>query len=218
MTRIVYASNGDKGRELGWWIHSIPEALQERVVLNNESIVWDELPPYDLGISYLYEHKVPADHWDKWVNFHPAPLPEFGGRNLAYHAIMNDAKQFGATLHYMSEQFDEGPLIEVQRFNIEPWMTAGDLVKESHKRLESMFKFWVPELVKNKGIVASFPQDRSKAKYYKKEPINDYPLVSTTMETCLNLQRKIRALTCPPNHYAKIQINGKVYRIVPEDE
>ena len=59
---------------------------------------------YDLGISLGYLHKVPVEELKKapWINFHPSPLPEYGGRNVAYHAILNKESNFGATIHYMN--------------------------------------------------------------------------------------------------------------------
>src|SRR5688500_1816660 len=70
----------------------------------------DKITPsiYDIGISFLYPHKVPKEHLDghTWINFHPAPLPLYRGRNVAYHAIMNGTGSFGGTIHYMDENFD----------------------------------------------------------------------------------------------------------------
>ena len=91
---------------------------------------------YDLGISFLYTYKIPASEFSKnkiWLNFHPGPLPEYKGRNLCYHAIMNKAPRFGATLHYMDKDFDTGNIIEVITFPIAADYTAGDLSRISKK-------------------------------------------------------------------------------------
>ena len=73
---------------------------------------------YDIGFSFLYPFLVPKIEIKKtlWVNFHPAPLPKYGGRNVAYHAIMNNEIKFGGTIHYMDETFDTGNIIEVYNY------------------------------------------------------------------------------------------------------
>ena len=79
-----------------------------------------EFPDYDIGVGFLYTYKIPAEQLTKtWINFHPAPPPEYGGRNVAYHAIINNSQYFGGTMHYMNEEFDRGDIIDCQRFKIQ---------------------------------------------------------------------------------------------------
>lgn len=91
---------------------------------------------YDLGISFLYPYLVPKEETHKavWINFHPAMLPEYGGRNIAYHAIMNQEKKFGGAIHYMDEKYDSCDIIEVEKFEIDKSMTAFDIYKKSYFR------------------------------------------------------------------------------------
>ncbi len=167
---------------------------------------------YDLGINYLGSHKISKKDIDKakygFVNFHPAPLPEFGGRNLAYHAIMTQAKEFGATIHYMSENYDEGDIIECQRFSMQSWHTAGRLVIMSHRILADLFEKWVPVLLK--GRVDATPQTGTT--YFKKETIND------TVELNPEQELRVRALTCLPKHHAVTLVGGNLYKIVPVED
>ena len=94
------------------------------------------VPDYDIGVGFLYTYKIPAEQLTKtWINFHPAPLPEYGGRNVAHHAIINNSQYFGGTMHYMNEEFDRGDIIDCQRFKIQKTDTAGDLVIKSYETL-----------------------------------------------------------------------------------
>jgi len=97
---------------------------------------------YDIGISFLYPFIVPSEEIDKsiWINFHPAPLPEFGGRKVAFNAIMNNAKKYGATIHYMDEKLDTGDIIKVNYFSIEETDTAVDIFNKSCKILLDFLK------------------------------------------------------------------------------
>jgi methionyl-tRNA formyltransferase len=167
-----------------------------------------EFPKYDIGISFLYTYKIPAEQLSKtWINFHPAPLPEYGGRNVAYHAIMNGSENFGATMHYMNEEFDRGDIIECQRFPIENTDTAGDLVDKSYKTLLTILRKHAANICSGE-LPKSFTQDDTV--YYKKECINDFVEIDEFTKT------KIRSLTVSPKYYAKININGKIYSITPE--
>ena len=193
---------------------------------SDDKPLWDEIKEYDLGINFLGSHKIPANqinqriretkYYDlenmpimkRWLNFHPAPLPELRGRNVAYHAIMNDTKKFGATLHYMDEEYDTGELIEVQRFPIEIGDTAGDLIRKSHECLKRMFTAYIP-VVLSRGVLHSYPQEGGE--YFKKEPIND----------CINMtywqEKRIRACTVAGRFHASCVIGGRKYKITLEE-
>jgi methionyl-tRNA formyltransferase len=165
---------------------------------------------YDVGLGFLYTHKIPKEHLTKpWINFHPGPLPNYRGRNLAYHAILNDEKEFGATIHYMSEEYDKGDIIEVKRFPIEYSDTAGDLVRKSNESLWFLLKKYLGQIVSGNLPPA-----------YKQECGNYYTKYDLPEEVSLNeKQRKlIKALTVDPKFHAYVKIGNKKYKLLPEQE
>jgi methionyl-tRNA formyltransferase len=164
---------------------------------------------YEIGFNFLGSKRIPAEQLGdgrRWINWHPAPLPEYGGRNVAYHAIMEGAKEFGATIHYMTAEMDAGDIIECHRFPIHAYSTAGSIMELAKQHCVSLFQKWVPELLK--GPV---PARKQVPNYYKKQPINDFLWVSDEQK------RVIRALTYHPQHHARIDIGGRTYRITPEE-
>lgn len=164
---------------------------------------------YDLGISFLYNYKIPKTELNKtWINFHPGPLPEYGGRNIAYHAIMNDAKEFGGTIHYIDENFDTGNIIEVERFPILDADTAGDLVKKSYISLYHLFCKYIYRILTGEKLIG-VPQINTK--YYKYQPIND--IIPHEEEQ----ERLIRALTVEGRFYPKIKIGTDEYSIIRDN-
>ena len=167
---------------------------------------------YDIGLNYLGTRRIPANQVNKprlgWVNFHPAPLPEYGGRNLCYQAIADGAKWFGATMHYMDEQFDTGALIDVRRFLIEPQHTAGELYSMSCALLEQMFFHWVLRLLEDRAPAT--PQNGTTV-YHKRQSIEDSVQLTPEQE------QAIRARTFAPNHYARVTVGGRRYKVVPEE-
>ncbi len=83
-----------------------------------------------------YLKKVPprvvAAFRHRMVNIHPALLPDFGGRGLYgrhVHAavLAAAAKQSGATVHFVDEEFDTGPIILQERVPVLPHDTPASL-------------------------------------------------------------------------------------------
>jgi len=169
----------------------------------------DTFPDYDLGIAFLYGHRIPASEFGgkkRWINFHSAPLPELRGRNVAYHAIMQGAMHFGATIHYMDASLDTGALIEVQRFPIKARHTAGDLALRSHRLLLRLFRKHIPSLLEHD--LPSIPQ--TGGAYYAWEEL------PTHIELGQDQQLLVKALTVHPLFHAKVMAGGRSYRIIPE--
>lgn len=76
----------------------------------------------DIGLIVLagYLRLVPAEVVSEWhgriVNLHPALLPAFGGKGMygerVHHAVLaSGARVSGATVHFVDEHFDRGPII-----------------------------------------------------------------------------------------------------------
>jgi methionyl-tRNA formyltransferase len=163
-----------------------------------------------LGVSFLYNYLIPAEQIKNhvWVNFHPAPLPEYRGRNVGYQSILNNEKEFGATLHYADETFDTGDIIAVKYFPIRASDHAGNVTENARNACLHLFYEWMPRLLKGEK-----PQGfrQMGGTYYKKKPID--PNVSLTSEQ----QRLVRAITAPP-HFAETTIGGIKYVIKPKSE
>ena len=172
---------------------------------NNSPYPFTRSPNYDFGVSFMYTYKVPKEQLDKpWINFHPAPLPAYKGRNLCYHAIMNGEKEFGATIHYMDENFDTGDIIEVLGFAVQEWVNAEDLSRFAMSASRQLFQMYFPR------ILAGEKFTRSKnigGTYYKKEPIKD------EIDVPAVVKRQVRAITFGEFHPV-IDIGGLKYKIV----
>lgn len=90
----------------------------------------------DLVVLAGYLKLVPAAvvrryRW-RMVNIHPALLPAFGGpgmygRRVHAAVLASGAAESGATVHYVDEQYDRGPIIAQARVPVEPGDTAETL-------------------------------------------------------------------------------------------
>jgi formyltetrahydrofolate-dependent phosphoribosylglycinamide formyltransferase len=92
-----------------------------------------------------YLHLVPSDvtrtFQGRIVNVHPALLPEFGGAGMygmkVHEAVLaSGAKESGATVHFVDEEYDRGAIIAQARVPVLPGDTASSLaarvLREEH--------------------------------------------------------------------------------------
>jgi phosphoribosylglycinamide formyltransferase 1 len=68
----------------------------------------------------------------KILNIHPSLLPKYPGLNTHQRAIDAGDTQHGATVHYVTEDLDAGPIIDQARCHIEKTDTADILQKKVH--------------------------------------------------------------------------------------
>lgn len=165
---------------------------------------------YDIGISFMYQHKVPKEQIEHrpWINFHPAPLPEYRGRNLCYHAIMNGEKEFGTTVHYMDENFDTGEIIDCFKFQILESDTSETLSDFAINQCKTQFQAYLPDILAGKVFEATKNKGGT---YYKKSEIMD----TINLKHDEPFSQFVRAVTYK-EFYPKIVIGGVTYKVVRE--
>lgn len=76
----------------------------------------------DYTLSYLFAYKLKNPLIEccqrACVNFHPGPLPQARGCGGYNFAILYEAESYGVTAHHVSEEFDEGDILEEVSFPI----------------------------------------------------------------------------------------------------
>ena len=102
------------------------------------------------------------------INFHPAPLPEFGGFAFYNLAILEEKTSYGCTCHHMDSSFDTGDIVKVRTFpmNYET-DTALSLERKTQKEMLLLFDEII-DLINDKSL-PSVPQDPKKHRYYSLE-------------------------------------------------
>ena len=82
--------------------------------------VWDEIRKYRVDLvvlaGYMLLLDVPPDFKNRIINVHPALIPAFCGHKMYGHhvheAVLDyGAKISGATVHFVDELYDHGPII-----------------------------------------------------------------------------------------------------------
>ncbi len=75
--------------------------------------------------GFLSMWPIPEEYADRVVNIHPALLPMFGGKGMYGHHVHRavlaaGCKVSGATVHYVNNQYDSGPIIAQTCVPVEP--------------------------------------------------------------------------------------------------
>ena len=84
------------------------------------------------GYVKLVPREVVARFPGRMINIHPALLPAFGGpgmygRRVHEAVLASGAAVSGATVHYVDEQYDRGPIIAQQPVPVQPGDTPDTL-------------------------------------------------------------------------------------------
>ena len=143
------------------------------------------------------------------VNMHGGLLPEYRGGHVMNWAIANGETETGATLAYLDEGIDTGPVIGEYRFPIE-WHDDAGTVRDKLKLAGSaLLGQWWPAI--EEGTAPRVPQDESRARYYRMRTADD-GLIDWSMSS-RQIHNLVRALTAPwPGAFATIDGRRLVIR------
>ncbi len=72
------------------------------------------------------------------INIHPALLPDYGGEGMygkhVHQAVVdNEEEETGITIHYVSDEYDEGEIIFQESVDVDPDDTPEDVAYKVHQ-------------------------------------------------------------------------------------
>lgn len=174
----------------------------------------DNLPECDLIYSVQHHELLKAQHIRKAgtiaVNLHLAPLPEYRGCNQFSFAIMEDAREFGVTLHEIDTRIDHGAILFESRFSVPENCWVNDLYELTFIAAADLFKKSLADLVQ--GNYTKTPQaallgSRSTSLHFREE-IGDLKAIDLNEPEDV-ISRRIRATYMPGFEPPYILVNGQ---------
>lgn len=148
------------------------------------------------------------------VNMHGGPLPEMRGVHNANHAILAGFQFSGATLHYMDDGIDTGPILGKRTFPIGPHDTAHDVFMQTQVALWQLYLEVIESVIEDQD--APVQQDQLIAEgattvYFNRNAINQRRRLDPNMDPT-ELYRSVRGLDFPGHEPAHFLVEGrKVY-------
>lgn len=136
----------------------------------------DDIPPCDIIYSVQHHELLKQEHIRKAgtiaVNLHLAPLPEYRGCNQFSFAIMDEAREFGVTLHELDTRIDHGAVLFEKRFPVPENCWVNDLYELTFDAGLTLFKQSLPDLLSgayHKITQAELAKDRPVSIHYRNE-------------------------------------------------
>jgi methionyl-tRNA formyltransferase len=211
---VVVARNFD----LSWYGG---ESVEELATQHGVPVVEQaELPreAVDYVVSYQFRNLVQPDvlalAQRAALNFHAAPLPEFGGFAFYNVAILEDVSEYGVSCHHMEEEFDTGPLVKVRRFPIEARLeTAYSLEARAQEEMLRLF-VEVCEMAESDRPLPAEPQDPSRSRYFDRQRMEALKKIPAGAGED-TVDRYARAFWYPPYECAFVEMNGARVEVVP---
>ena len=107
----------------------------------------------DLGVTWVvlagYMHLLRPSFLERFparvINVHPALLPQFPGIHAIEEALAAGVRETGATVHYVDEGVDSGPVIVQERVTVE----ADDTVDSLRARIQAVEHELLPRVVRD---------------------------------------------------------------------
>ena len=130
-----------------------PQVFQQKLI----SILKDN--NIDLIILAGYMRKIPIslikEFKNRILNIHPALLPKYGGQGMYgmnVHKAVFDAKDTvtGATVHLVSEEYDEGRILKQKKVKIDKDDTPESIAKKVLEIEHEIYSETIKEIVEGK--------------------------------------------------------------------
>lgn len=212
---VVVARNFD----LSWYGG---QSVEELALENGITVVTQsELPrdaEADFVVSYQFRNLVKPDVLRlarrAALNFHAAPLPEFGG--FAYYnvAILENVSIYGVSCHHMDEGFDTGPLLKVRRFPLDAKRETAYSLEA--KAQEEMLRLFVDVCLtaETRDKLPMEEQDPSRKRYLNRQQMEALKEIPPDADE-ETIDTRARAFWYPPYECAFVRLNDRKVEVVP---
>ena len=127
----------ERARQHGIPALAIPRKGYKDTQAHSEAI-WTEIRNHDVGLvvlaGFMSLITVPKDFEHKIMNVHPALIPAFSGQGMYGHHVHEAVLEYGvrltgATVHFVDEQYDNGPIILQEAVPVFETDTADDVAE-----------------------------------------------------------------------------------------
>ncbi len=164
-----------------------PDFLKELTALRPDML-------FNIAFVKLYKAPILGIPRLGCINFHPGPLPKYGGSNGWVWAIINGEREYGVTFHYMKERIDTGNIVGLTGFPIESDETGLSLLIKCYKYGAELFRKILKDILE--GTVVPVPQNLSeRTYYYNKVP---YEGITDVSWDAVRIYNFVRAMSFAP--------------------
>jgi methionyl-tRNA formyltransferase len=135
----------------------------------------DDLQPdyiFCMSFPFLLSEEVLDYGKDKFINFHPGPLPQYRGPMPIFEVLKNQETETAICAHFMNSRFDEGNIIFNDPVTIEKGDTYGKLSIKLSESLANV-ALNMANMLQFATKIPNRLQDESLARYFEKPELED---------------------------------------------
>ncbi|WEL17236.1 MULTISPECIES: formyltransferase family protein [unclassified Halorhabdus] len=215
MVDVAFLGINDVGERIYDWLTERDDANILGIFTEREQLdTVRELEP-ELILSVGYRHIVPEDVLEipdlGAVNLHKSYLPYNRGFNPNVWSIIED-NPAGTSLHYMTAEIDEGPIIDRQKVPVKPDDDGRDLYERlEDAQVEQFTRHW--ESIRDDDVDTIEQQSSEGTYHYKREFVEQWEIDPDEEVRIGDFIDRLRALTFPPYDNAYFEKDGKKYYI-----
>ena len=135
----------------------------------------EELQPdyiFSISFPFLISEDVLSYGKDRFINFHPGPLPEYRGPMPLFEVLRYQEKETAISVHFMNEEFDDGAIILKEKLPISQNETYGELALKLSERT-AMVALNMANMLQFASTIPSTEQDENQARYFEKPESSD---------------------------------------------
>ncbi len=107
------------------------------------------------------------------INVHPSLLPEFRGTDIHRWQILKGVKKSGATIHYVDESFDTGPIIEQITVNVPDTETPQSLFEKISRASRGLMSEALKKIEACHPVRTETPEQNGRVEYFSGWPWQD---------------------------------------------
>jgi len=135
----------------------------------------DELQPdyiFSISFPFLLSEEILSYGDNKFINFHPGPLPEYRGPMPLFEVLRYQEKETAISVHFMDSEFDEGAIILQEKIALSKNETYGELATKLSSRT-AMVALNIAQMLQYASTIPCTEQDQNKARYFENPEAED---------------------------------------------
>lgn len=187
-----------------WSKKKLQEDLVSWSMFSELNYIWVITFPYIISKQTIESLSIPI------MNFHFAPLPNYGGVQPVFWMIKNGEKQGGISVHFLTEDIDAGPLVHFEPYEMKKEETFGSYLSN----MATLNITVIQSLFANLGQFDSmkFKKHEAQVKHWGKPSLPDVLINWSTM-SAKEITRLCKAGN-PWNKGAVTSLNGLMVNII----
>jgi methionyl-tRNA formyltransferase len=165
----------------------------------------------DILLSYGTSLIVAQDQLDRFraaYNVHAAS-PDYPGRDPHHFAIYDGVKRYGATCHVMKARIDEGPIVDVEWFDVAPDDTPENLLKRADQAAVTIIHRLGPRF--RNGPLPPISQAWGQRKTRRSDFLAMCRISPDISRE--EFERRFRAFNSGRHNNLTVEVQGKIFRI-----